>query len=96
MTAQRHFNTRREPTDPIIVAVSHDERGFGEVVLGSDRLHECLGGVLVQEHDCGGIPGEAPPGECINLENSCAHRQARKGAHCIADPNNADMDTQRP
>jgi len=73
MSAQGHFHARREPADPVIVTVAHQERGLGQIVLVGQRQHGRVARKFRQRHDGGGIAFEAARGKRVELENGCAH-----------------------
>src|SRR3954468_7218645 len=67
MTAQIDLDARREPAQPVTIAVGDEERGFGEVVLGRDRLHGFGRQPGIERTHRRGIAGKRPIGKRVDL-----------------------------
>jgi hypothetical protein len=76
MPAERDLHSRCEPANPVVDAVSDDKGCLREVVLGSQRLQNGIFWVVVENHDCGRVPGEAAGGERVDVKKLGLHTVA--------------------
>ena len=75
--AELHLDLGREPAQAEAVALGHEERGLGEVVLERDRLHGRGVEPRLEGHDGGRIAAEQPPRERVDLvDPELFHRRA--------------------
>jgi hypothetical protein len=74
MAAEINFRRRRKPTQPVPIALGHEEGSFRQVVLGGDCLHDIVGQPFFERAHCRRIAGERPVGEGIDLVQRNAHR----------------------
>ena len=58
MAAEIDLDTRREPAQRILATLSHQESGFGEIVLRGDRLHGGVRQPSLERADRGRIAAE--------------------------------------
>jgi hypothetical protein len=72
VTAERDLGGRSEPAKLeirfLLAGRGDGEGGLGEVVLHRDRLERLVREPGVQGHDRGGIAGERPVGERVDLD----------------------------
>ncbi|MNR14558.1 hypothetical protein D3C85_1310410 [compost metagenome] len=67
MTAQRNFGGRSKPADVPILAFTYHEGGFGQIVLGSDFLHQLIGEPGIQPINHRRVATEWPITERVDL-----------------------------
>src|SRR4029078_5254602 len=71
LAAQFDLDRWGKPAQVVIGIVAFrgdEERGFAEVILLGNRLHDMVGQPLVQRHDRRRVAGERAGGEGIDLE----------------------------
>jgi len=80
VAAEVDLGGRREPTERVAIARAHEERGFGEVVLGGDRLQRGIVEPAWQRTYRRRIAGEEGAREGIDLVDGELHRPPSKRA----------------
>jgi hypothetical protein len=85
--AQGHLRDGREPPQrPGPVRQTADERGFGQVQLGGDRLHPTILPLLIQNEHAGRVAREGPLGERVHDEQRLHARDCTgRGHECSAE-----------
>jgi len=73
------FNFGSEPAEGPTVRYWTQEGGFGEVHLGRDRLHPGVLCFAVEQTYGGGVSGEWPICEGVDLETASGHREPGGG-----------------
>src|SRR6516162_9685040 len=76
MAAELDLDGRRKPTQQVTIALRHEERGLGEVVLGGDRLHRRIGQPFPKRADRRRVAAKQAAGESIDLIEWDAHDEA--------------------
>ncbi len=73
VAAQLDLGCRREPADAVVLAVRHEERRLGQVVLCRDRLHQAIGQPGLERADRRRVALERPLRKSIDLVDVDLH-----------------------
>jgi len=73
MAAKRHFGSRREPAQTIVITFVDQESRLAQVVLSSNFLKRGVFGKLFHYYYRSGVSFESVSSESVNMEYRQAH-----------------------